>query len=77
MLPGEIRGRERPDDVPKACPAVRRRHVRRALRQRVNHWVSLVKRQFTCAEAPGRVRGRVVSGCVDEPAGGSVERCRR
>lgn len=76
MLPREIRGRELSNDGAEACPAVRRRHVRRALRQRVDLGVSLAKRHLTCAEAPDRVRRRVVSGRVDEPAGGSVERRR-
>lgn len=74
MLPGEVVGREPRDDVAEACPALGRRHVRRALCQRVNLGVSLAKRLFTCAEAPEWILGRVVGGRVDEPARGSVER---
>jgi len=77
MLAAEIRGGEPPDDVAKACPAVGRRHVRRALRQRVNHGIAVAERLFPCAETPGWVRRRVVSGRVDETAGGGVERRRR
>lgn len=77
MLAAEIRGRKPPIDSPETRPAVGHRHVRRALRQRVDLGVlRVVERLLPRAEPPDGVRGRVVGGGVDEPRGGGVERRR-
>lgn len=73
MFPDEIRGCHRPNNITKACPAVGLRHVRGALRQGVDHGVSLVERFFPSCETPDCIRRGKFSCGVDEPAGGSVE----